>query len=259
MELKVTKDYSFPEARRLVERSMGPVTYASVAAMSGGPRSSPRQTPRTRVQLDPGKSYSKYPSASNSSSPGPAIPEQRAADVTTDSSNLQSNTSKEDDKTSIHSNDSLPPATGNSSSQEDSEKEGDSNDNHEEAHEESHEESDNESLEQEEQMELTHSDQLEGAAVSTKTSISNDKPPEKGPISREDEEDDPKAPYVDTREFLLDVLSKKYNDPEQIRDHMVRHCLKEVDDGLRINGYTRPSNLLLARASKPFGSFQIIS
>jgi hypothetical protein len=87
---------------------------ASVAAMSGGPRSSPRQTPRTRVQLDPGKSFSKYASASNSSSPGPGHPEQRAADVTTDPGNLRSINSKGDDTTSIHSNDgevdSLPPA-----------------------------------------------------------------------------------------------------------------------------------------------------
>jgi hypothetical protein len=62
-------------------------------------------------------------STSNSPSPGPADPEQIAAEVATDPTNLQSITSKKDDTTSIHSNNSLPPATDNSS-----EDEGDSND-----------------------------------------------------------------------------------------------------------------------------------
>jgi hypothetical protein len=180
MELKVTKDYSFPEARRLVERSMGPVTHASVAAMSGRPRSSPRQTPRTRVQLDPEKSFSKYAPASNSPLPGSADPEQRAVDVTTDPANLGSISSKEDDTTSIHSNDSLPPVADNSSSQDDSqddsEEEGDNND-EEEAHEQTNDtevatdtkttESDNESsVPQEEDMDLSQTNLDEGAAVS---------------------------------------------------------------------------------------------
>jgi hypothetical protein len=81
-------------------------------------------------------------------------------------------------------------------------------------------------------------------------------PKKRGPDSGANGEDDPNTPCADTLEFLLDVLSKKYNDPEQIRDHMAHHYLKEVEDGLRLNGYTRACNVLLARASKPFGSWK---
>jgi hypothetical protein len=101
MELKVTKDYSFPETRRLVERSEGPVTYASVAAMSGGPRSTPRQTPRTRVQLDPGRSYSKYTITSNSPSSDPPDSEQSSVDVTRKLRILKTPSSKRGNMTQV--------------------------------------------------------------------------------------------------------------------------------------------------------------
>ena len=71
LKLKVTKEISFPEARRLAALTPGLVTYAAVAKLPsnqkpssphlyGGPRSSPRASQRTRVQLSPGKSFSKY-------------------------------------------------------------------------------------------------------------------------------------------------------------------------------------------------------
>jgi hypothetical protein len=69
LELKVTKNISFPEARRHVEKCGGQVTYAGVASTTPhasqsspsskksdahiyqGPRSSPRSTPRRRIDL----------------------------------------------------------------------------------------------------------------------------------------------------------------------------------------------------------------
>jgi len=56
--LKITKDISFPQARRLAEQSLGPVTYSFVA--SSGPRTSPRHTPRQRINLDPNFTFSKH-------------------------------------------------------------------------------------------------------------------------------------------------------------------------------------------------------
>jgi hypothetical protein len=59
--LKITKNLSFPAARRLAAESDGPVTYAAVASRSShGPRSSPRNSQRQRLQLSPGRHYSKY-------------------------------------------------------------------------------------------------------------------------------------------------------------------------------------------------------
>ena len=55
-KLKVEKDVSFPQARRLVEQSAGPVTYKSVLTSSPKPRNSPRR----RVSLDSNFTYSKY-------------------------------------------------------------------------------------------------------------------------------------------------------------------------------------------------------
>jgi hypothetical protein len=90
LKLKVTKDISFPEARRLVEQHGSQLSYAAVAATSVadnnshsqrnfetnsrsspkrsssnshgfyGPRSSPRSTPHHRLNLSPNKTYSKY-------------------------------------------------------------------------------------------------------------------------------------------------------------------------------------------------------
>jgi hypothetical protein len=91
LKLKVTKDYSYPEARRLIEQHGSQLSYAAIASTSvkdkqfpspsqnnsstprstpqkfsgssygsHGPRSSPRSSPRHRVNLSPNKSYSKY-------------------------------------------------------------------------------------------------------------------------------------------------------------------------------------------------------
>jgi len=54
--LKTTKDISFPQARRLVEHTNGPVTYAKVASY---PKPILRDSPKRKIQLDGMKSISK--------------------------------------------------------------------------------------------------------------------------------------------------------------------------------------------------------
>ena len=54
--LKTTKDISFPQARRLVEQTTGPLTYAKVA---GYPTPTLRDSPRRKIQLDGMKAISK--------------------------------------------------------------------------------------------------------------------------------------------------------------------------------------------------------
>ena len=49
----------FPQARRIVEETKGPVTYASVSALSPRVRNSPRQ----KIQLDADVYYSQYSSS----------------------------------------------------------------------------------------------------------------------------------------------------------------------------------------------------
>ena len=55
MRLKATQNISFPQARRLVESSNGPITYASVASY---PTPTVHTTPRPKVALDPNYTYS---------------------------------------------------------------------------------------------------------------------------------------------------------------------------------------------------------
>jgi len=54
--LKTTKDISFPQARRLVEETDGPLTYAKVASY---PKPTLRDSPKKKIQLDGMKSISK--------------------------------------------------------------------------------------------------------------------------------------------------------------------------------------------------------
>lgn len=60
--LKIERDISFPQARRLAEQIRGPVTYKSV--LTSSPKS--RKTPQTRIELDPNHVYSKHNSQKNS-------------------------------------------------------------------------------------------------------------------------------------------------------------------------------------------------
>ena len=55
LRLRSTQNISFPQARRLVESSNGPITYASVASY---PAPTVRTTPRPKVVLDPNYTYS---------------------------------------------------------------------------------------------------------------------------------------------------------------------------------------------------------
>ena len=52
------KDISFPQARRIAEQAAG-ASYASVLSQTAGPSSTPRSSPRRRVQLDPNVKYNK--------------------------------------------------------------------------------------------------------------------------------------------------------------------------------------------------------
>jgi hypothetical protein len=64
--LKTTKDISFPQARRLVEQTNGPLTYAKVA---GYPTPTLRDSPRRKIQLDGMRAISKTtPTTSDESS-----------------------------------------------------------------------------------------------------------------------------------------------------------------------------------------------
>ena len=54
--LKTTKEISFPQARRLVEQTNGPITYAKVASY---PKPTLRDSPKKKIQLDGMKSISK--------------------------------------------------------------------------------------------------------------------------------------------------------------------------------------------------------
>ena len=54
--LKTTKDISFPQARRLVKQTTGPITYAKVA---GYPTPTLRDSPRQKIQLDGMRAISK--------------------------------------------------------------------------------------------------------------------------------------------------------------------------------------------------------
>jgi len=58
LKLKTMKDISFPQARRIAEQAAG-ASYASVLSQTAGPSSTPRSSPRRRVQLDPNVKYSK--------------------------------------------------------------------------------------------------------------------------------------------------------------------------------------------------------
>jgi len=83
-KLKVEKDISFPQARRLVDQTSGPVTYKSVVMSS--PKV--RNTPRTRVDLDSHHSYSKH---SNSQTSEPSQPTPSSQMSTTSSQPTPSN------------------------------------------------------------------------------------------------------------------------------------------------------------------------
>jgi len=63
LTLKTTKDISFPQARRLLEQTTGPLTYAKVAS---NPTPTLRDSPRRKIQLDGMKAISRTtPTSSN--------------------------------------------------------------------------------------------------------------------------------------------------------------------------------------------------
>jgi hypothetical protein len=247
MELKVTKDYSFPEARRLVERSMGPVTYASVAAMSGGPRSSPRRTPRQRVQLEKGKLYSKYTS----------IPSSPSSDVTIDPVIVKSIISKEDEARQS-------PET---SSQED-EMESDCSE-HIVSPEENSEQTElaiKESNSKEDDMEAVHSEQIEDSTVHPEMEehgAAASPPPAAGSSSRgvesfdladkEQESDNPHKSgtfYIDRQESILVMLDAKPKKRKRVREYMIKECLQPTEDILKFCGLNSAALTLNNRASQ---------
>jgi hypothetical protein len=220
MELKVTKDYSFPEARRLVERSMGPVTYASVAAMSSGPRSTPRQTPRTRVQLDPGRSYSKYAIPSNS-------PSSDSEDNFQEEVESHKTSSQEDEMESVCSEPIV-----------------------------SHEEnSDPVELESKNKIEesTVHPEMEEHGAAAPP-------PPAAGSSNRgtetsdladsEQESDKSRSFYVDSQESILVMLNAKPGKKKPIRDFMIKEYLQSTEALLKSYNLNSAALTLNNRASQ---------